>query len=64
MKIANNYTLYINPLLNTASYGTTKFNRRISKATFGTIIDCTLSQLKQNVRILTGSGYIVGMRKH
>jgi len=59
MKIRKTYTLFINPMLGTAFFGNDKFSRRIDKATLGEIYDCTLSELKQNLKILLNRGYTV-----
>ena len=52
MKVRKNYVLFINGFTNTAFYGGDKFNRRISRATFGDLYDCTLTQLKINIKML------------
>lgn len=47
-----------------AFYGGSKFDARISRATFGTIIDCTLSQLKNNIKLLIKQGFGIICMKH
>ncbi len=64
MKIRKQYTLYINPMTAQAFYGGSKFDARISRATFGTIIDCNLSQLKNNLNLLAKQGFGVVCMKH
>jgi len=64
MKVRKTYPLYINPMLGTATFGNAKFGRRINDATIGTIFDCSLSELKDNLRMLIGIGYSVSQRKY
>jgi hypothetical protein len=52
MLIRKMYTLYINTTLRTAYFGNLKFGCRIGGAKFGKVIDCNLSDLKHNIRIL------------
>jgi len=59
MKIRKQYTLFINGLTATAFWGGSGFNNRISRATLGTIYDCTLSELKSNIKQLTSTGFLV-----
>ena len=59
MKIRKRYTLFINPMLGTAFFGNDKFSKRINDATLGEIYDCTLSELKQNLKILLNRGYTI-----
>ena len=59
MKIRKKYTLYINDMTNTVFWGGSGFNRRISKATFGRIYDCSFSELKFNIKKLSNHGYLV-----
>lgn len=58
MKINRQYTLYINRMEGSA------FNTRISRATFGEIYDCTLSQLKSNIHMLAKQGITSYCRKY
>ena len=64
MKIRKQYVLYINEMLCTAYYGTDKFNKRISNATFGLVYDCTFSELMTNLRILKNKNYTINRRKY
>ena len=64
MKIRKQYTLFVNPITSYAFYGGSKFNSRISKATLGTLYDCTFAQLKSNIKRLKASGYTVLGMKH
>ena len=64
MKIRKRYVLFINPMLGTAYYGNEKFDRRISQATLGDIIDCTFSELKHNLRMLVNRGYTISKRNY
>ena len=63
MKIRKNYTLYINEMLGTATFGNRKFSDRINDATIGKIFDCDFSELKYNLKILTQRGYNVAQTK-
>ena len=64
MKVRKTYPLYINSMLGTATFGNAKFGRRIDRATIGQIFDCTLSELKDNLRMLIKRGYTVSQRKY
>lgn len=64
MKIRKYYVLYVNNMNQTAFYGNARFNARISAATFGVIYDCTLTELKHDIRILRDLNYYVTNRKY
>lgn len=59
MKVRKNYVLYVNEMLGTASFGNNRFGNRISNATIGKIFDCTLSELKHNIKVLSKKGYSI-----
>lgn len=63
MKIRKNYTLYINRMLGTATFGNSKFSNRISSITAGEIFDCNFSELKHNIKILAKQGFDIIQRK-
>lgn len=48
----------------TAFYGGKKFSSRISNASFGNIFDCTLTELKENIKTLRERKYTVYKRKY
>ena len=52
MKIRKNYTLFINHSIKTAFYSGYIFNKRISKTPLGHIYDCSLNELKHNIKVL------------
>lgn len=58
MKVNSNYTLYIS-ILNVAYYGNDALKSKIQGATSGTVYDCNLSQLKNNIKTLKEKGCIV-----
>ena len=62
MKVRKNYVLYVNNMLGTACYGNSKFGLRISNATIGSVFDCTLTELKNNIKILSEKGYTISKR--
>ena len=62
MKIRKNYILYVSQR-GDAFYGGRKFESRIGEPSLGTIIDCTLSELKANVKRLRENGYSVIQQK-
>ena len=64
MKIRKKYVLYINDMLGTAYFGNSSFSARIAHASIGEIIDCTLSELKHNIRLLLKRGYKVSKRNY
>ena len=64
MKVRKKYTLYINSMLGVAYYGNKKFSRRIRNATIGMIFECTLTELKDNIRKLLKKKYLVGRRTY
>lgn len=64
MKIRKSYALFINPMLNTATYGNGKFSRRINYASLGTVYDCNLAELKQNLNKLKEQGYHIRQSKY
>jgi len=63
MKIRKIYTLYINDMLRTATFGNSKFSSRINKATIGKIFDCNFPELKHNLKILIQQGYTAAQSK-
>jgi|AntRauTorckE6833_2_1112554.scaffolds.fasta_scaffold00043_20 hypothetical protein len=64
MLIRKMYTLYINTTLRTAYFGNLKFGCRIGGAKFGKVIDCNLSDLKHNLRILAEENYLINKRTY
>ena len=64
MKVRKTYCLYINNMLRTAYYGNTRFAMRISVAEFGKIYDCSLHDLKGNIKRLRREGYTVSPRNY
>lgn len=65
MKIRKQYTLYINSMLGTATFGSPyKFGWRIDNATIGEIYDCTYRELIENLRMLNSRGYRISQRKY
>jgi hypothetical protein len=64
MKIRKKYTLFVNSMLGAAFYGGKKFSRRIDDATLGEIYDCTFSELKQNLQMLSRRGYTIFKMKY
>ncbi len=59
MKIHPDYTLYINTLVFVAYYGTESLKDKMADAKNGTIAQCNLFQLKHNIKVLTGQGFLV-----
>lgn len=59
MKIRKSYVLYINNATKMCFYGGDAFNNRISKITLGEIYDCSLHQLKNNIRILENNNFSI-----
>jgi len=51
-------------MLRTAYYGNTRFAMRISVAEFGKIYDCSLHDLKGNIKRLRREGYTVSPRNY
>lgn len=64
MKVSKNYVLFVNNMLGVAYYGTRKFGNRISSTTFGDTFDCSLGQLKKNIKILKKQGFSVYSRDY
>ena len=62
MKVRKTYPLYVNPMLGTATFGNSRFSRRIMGVTIGTVYDCTLDELKHNIRTLIKRGYTIAKR--
>lgn len=64
MKVRKNYVLFINDMLGTATFGNNRFGDRIENATIGKVFDCTLSELKYNLRILKNGKYRISHRNY
>lgn len=58
MKISKKYVLWINTYSSFAIYGTKKLNARIYNIPFtmGYILDCSLEDLKYNIKFLKNNG--------
>ncbi len=64
MKIRRNYHLFINSMTRMAFWGGTAFNYRISQATLGELYDCSLTELKNNIKLLKNNGFTVSQQKY
>lgn len=51
-------------MLGTATFGNSRFGDRMENATIGTLFDCNLSELKQNLALLKNRGYRVSHRNY
>lgn len=56
MKVRKSYVLFINDVTNTAFYGGHKFDYRLHHehdlSMFGRVFDCTVTQLKNSIKML------------
>lgn len=57
MKIRKKYILVINPLLMVAYYKKTASDIDVSRDSIVDVWDCTLGELKRNIRILERKGF-------
>ena len=69
MKVNKNYVLYYNPFTTVAYFGTKKLNKYIStlelkcyetnRSFVGNVIDCNLTQLKNNLKKLEEANFTI-----
>lgn len=65
MKVRKKYILFINEVTNTADYGTNKLFKYINNLgiSIGSVYECNLTELKDNIKYLNNKGIIVNKRK-
>lgn len=59
MKVANNYILVVNNFTNSATYCTKLSEVKTLNQPLSNVYDCSLKQLKHNIRLLRSKGLTV-----